>query len=115
MTDKSEKNIFLYHFVYVINILNFVPICDGEVVRLVDLIWNDPVEEKGAPIGIAIIAHPSRLMTGENFNLFFKHFIKYSKCNKDFPVLIITGLLICKANGITLLTLPPPQPILAII
>ena len=41
MTEKSEK-FFWYHFIAIIDPVNFVEIGDGQVVRLVDLTWNDP-------------------------------------------------------------------------
>lgn len=56
-------------------------------------------------------------MTAENFEDYWLHFIKFSKCSKRNPVLVILdnheshisprGLQMCKDNGITLVTLPP--------
>lgn len=67
----------------------------------------------GAPPGTSVAAHPSGWMTGDNFVIYLKHFIKYAKCTKDQPDLVILdnhdshitpkGLDICKENGIVLL------------
>lgn len=72
---------------------------------------------RGGPPGMQAAAHPSGWMTGENFQLYLHHFIKFTKCSKNNEVLIILdnheshisveGLQLCKDNGITLLTLPP--------
>jgi len=72
---------------------------------------------KGAPPGTAGSAHPSGWMTSVNFVSYLKHFIKYSHCALDQPVLLILdnheshvsldSIDPCKANGIVLLTIPP--------
>lgn len=69
----------------------------------------------GAPPGTGVAAHPSGWMTGENFELYLHHFIKYSKCSKESPVLLVLDnhndhitpqcFQICKDNGIVLITL----------
>lgn len=71
----------------------------------------------GAPPCSVAVGHPSGWMTGENFEKYWDHFIKFSKCSVKDPVLVIldnheshitpTGIHKCKDNGITLLTLPP--------
>jgi len=71
----------------------------------------------GSPAGTAGTAHPSGWMTSDCFIVYLKHFIYHSKSSKSQPVLLILdnheshisieGLDLCKANGVTLLTLPP--------
>lgn len=72
---------------------------------------------KGAPPGSHVVAHPSGWMTRENFEVFLKHFIKFSKASREHRVLLVldnhdshitpNGINLCRQNGITLLTLPP--------
>lgn len=69
---------------------------------------------KGAPPGSKAVAYPSGWMTGDNFDIYWTHFIKFVKCTKESPVLAILdnhdshitpqGIQKCKD---TLLTLPP--------
>ena len=71
----------------------------------------------GAPPGTSGSAYPSGWMTCENFVGYLKHFIKHSKCSITQQVLLIIdnheshtsieALDLCKANGVTLLTIPP--------
>uniref|UniRef100_A0A1B6KXW8 DDE-1 domain-containing protein n=1 Tax=Graphocephala atropunctata TaxID=36148 RepID=A0A1B6KXW8_9HEMI len=72
---------------------------------------------KGAPPGSKAVAYPSGWMTGDNFEIYWDHFMKFVKCTKESPVLAILdnhdshitpkGIQKCKDNGIILLTLPP--------
>jgi len=72
---------------------------------------------KGAPVGSIGGANQSGWMNYELFIEFMKHFIKYSGCNRENPVLLILdnheshiGIEIidtCKDNGVVILTLPP--------
>lgn len=71
----------------------------------------------GAPPGSLCLTHSSGWMTGDNFELYLKHFIKFTRCSTENRVLIVLdnheshitpkGLQICKENGISLVTLPP--------
>lgn len=72
---------------------------------------------KGAPAGTVGAAHKSGWMTGENFARWMQHFIQYSHCSVDHPVLLlmdnhdshvnIATLDLAKANGIVMVTFPP--------
>ena len=72
---------------------------------------------KGAPAGTVGAAHTSGWMTGENFAQWMQHFIQYSHCSVDHPVLLlmdnhdshvnIATLDLAKANGIVMVTFPP--------
>lgn len=63
------------------------------------------------------VAHPSGWMTADNFVRWMNHFINYTRSSKDHPVLLILDnhdshisievLDLAKANGVTMLTLPP--------
>lgn len=71
----------------------------------------------GAPPGSAGSSHPSGWMTADNFLEYMKHFIKYSHCSVDNPVLMIFDnheshisievIDLCKESGVVLLTIPP--------
>lgn len=72
---------------------------------------------KGGPPGCAGAAYPSGWMTTDNFVLFLKHFIKFTKCSIENKVLLVMdnheshislgSLHLAKENGIVLLTIPP--------
>lgn len=69
------------------------------------------------PPGCVGSASPSGWMTANDFFIFLEHFIKYTRCSKDRPVLLILdnheshlsvkGIDLCKENGVVLLSLPP--------
>lgn len=71
----------------------------------------------GAPVCSAGSCNPSGWMKEANFLDFLKHFMKYTKCSKEKPVLLlldnhsshlsVEGLDFCKENGVTVLTFPP--------
>ena len=71
----------------------------------------------GAPPGTVGAAHQSGWMTAENFVLYTKHLIKFTKCTPEHPGLLIldnhdTHLSIecidlAKDHGVVMLTLPP--------
>ena len=71
----------------------------------------------GAPPGTAGAAHQSGWMTAENFVLYMRHFIRFSKCSKERPTLLILDnhdthlsldcIDLAKDHGVVMLTLPP--------
>ena len=72
---------------------------------------------KGAPPDSIGVANPSGWMSAACFTEFIKHFIKYTKCSKDRPAVLILDnhdshistetIDLSKENGVILLTLPP--------
>ncbi|CAM1331982.1 Uncharacterised protein r2_g4084 [Pycnogonum litorale] len=70
-----------------------------------------------APVGSQGTANASGWMKEETFEDFLKHFVKYSKCSKEKPCLLILdnhsshlsidGLDFAKRSGITMLSFPP--------
>lgn len=70
-----------------------------------------------APPGCVGAVHPSGWMTNENFLLFVQHFVQFTRCSKEKPILLILDnheshlsipvLNFCKTNGVVLLSFPP--------
>ncbi|XP_023216192.1 tigger transposable element-derived protein 6-like isoform X2 [Centruroides sculpturatus] len=72
---------------------------------------------EGCPPGTDAIAQQHGWMTTESFVMYLKHFIKYSKCSPEFPVLLLVNnhashvsldaINICRSHGIIMLGFPP--------
>ncbi|XP_053685729.1 uncharacterized protein LOC128735260 [Sabethes cyaneus] len=74
--------------------------------------------KKGAPVGTEFSCNPSGYMTVELFNIWFDHFLKYTRPSEDSPVLLIIdghsshtkNLMFsekARANHVTVVVLPP--------
>lgn len=71
----------------------------------------------GAPPGSDGAAYITGWMTEDNFLLFLKHFVKFTRCSKEKKVLLLTdnheshislpGIDYARENGIIILTFPP--------
>lgn len=78
--------------------------------------WQQRMVDGGPP-GTEGAAHPSGWMTGPNFLIFLKFFLKHVRCSRESPCLIIfdnheshitiESIDFCRDNGIHLLTIPP--------
>ena len=76
-----------------------------------------PFMMKNAPLGSVGAVHPSGWMTAENFLIFVEHFVKFTRCTTEKPILLILDnhsshlsipvLNFCKRNGVVLLSFPP--------
>lgn len=80
-------------------------------------VYFRPIFLKDSPPGSVGFCHPSGWMTADNFLQYLKHFIKYTKCSVNCPVLLVMDnhdshisvatLNLAKDNGVVLLTFPP--------
>jgi hypothetical protein len=78
--------------------------------------YNERFVREG-PVGSVGAAHKSGWMTKENFMLFLRHFVRYSKCTPTLPTLLlldnheshisIEAVQFSKDNGVVMLSFPP--------
>lgn len=78
--------------------------------------FKDVMVANGPP-GCVGASHSSGWMTCDNFLLFMKHFVRFVRCSKGKPVLMVLDnheshlsipvLNFCKENGVVLLSFPP--------
>lgn len=54
-------------------------------------VWVTDEMTKGAPPCLLVVAHHSGWMMKDNFEIYWNYFIKFTKCSKDQPVLVIFG------------------------